>query len=215
MGRARWWARPTAPPTTPSEAGRRCGRRRSSATGRMRCGSTPAKQHVALQRVLTKALACWACSPRTNRCRQPGGDLPGTFLELDSLLPAAARARRLQALGITPRTKDAAPGGGAFPFVLFAAPPSGSEDYLGEIKAALGLWDGTGAFVFTSSAGVYTVEDGSGGCWPFVWVLLGCGSFGRQCGPGGRCGHCQRHPACPLSRMGQAAAARPSLPAGC
>ncbi|PRW58245.1 NAD(P)-binding domain [Chlorella sorokiniana] len=68
---------------------------------------------------------------------------------------------KLQALGITPRTKDAAPAGGRFPYVLFAAPPSGSEDYVGEIKAALSLWDGTGAFVFTSSAGVYTVEDGS------------------------------------------------------
>lgn len=72
---------------------------------------------------------------------------------------------RLAALGITPRTKDAAPSGGAFPYMLFAAPPSGSDDYLGELKAALALWDGTGAFVFTSSAGVYTVEDGSGGCW--------------------------------------------------
>ncbi len=51
--------------------------------------------------------------------------------------------------------------------MLFAAPPSGSEDYLGEIRAALSLWDGTGAFVFTSSAGVYTVEDGSGG-----WLIF-------------------------------------------
>lgn len=80
--------------------------------------------------------------------------------------------RRLQSLGITPRTKDAAPAGGRFPYVLFAAPPSGSEDYVGEIKAALALWDGTGAFVFTSSAGVYTVEDGSGG-WLGGW-LGGC-----------------------------------------
>lgn len=79
--------------------------------------------------------------------------------------PRRRRHRRLSALGISPRTKDAAPSGGAFPFVVFAAPPSGSEDYMGEIKAALALWDGTGSFVFTSSAGVYTVEDGSGGCW--------------------------------------------------
>ncbi|KAI3433574.1 hypothetical protein D9Q98_003385 [Chlorella vulgaris] len=68
---------------------------------------------------------------------------------------------KLQALGIAPRTKDAAAGGGTFPNVLFAAPPSGSADYVGEIKAALELWDGTGTFVFTSSAGLYTVEDGS------------------------------------------------------
>lgn len=78
--------------------------------------------------------------------------------------PPTSAARRLQALGLAARTKDAAAGGGTFPYVLFSAPPSGSADYLGEIKAALALWDGTGAFVFTSSAGVYTVEDGSGGC---------------------------------------------------
>ena len=56
---------------------------------------------------------------------------------------------------------------------MFAAPPSGSADYVGDIRAALDLWDGSGSFVFTSSAGVYTVEDGSGGCW-----LLG----GRRAG---------------------------------
>ena len=32
---------------------------------------------------------------------------------------------------------------------------------MGDVKAALQLWDGTGSFVFTSSAGVYAVEDGS------------------------------------------------------
>jgi hypothetical protein len=73
--------------------------------------------------------------------------------------------RRLQRLGITPRTREDAAAGGRFPFVVFAAPPSGSADYVGEIRAALDLWDGSGSFVFTSSAGVYTVEDGSGGCW--------------------------------------------------
>ena len=52
--------------------------------------------------------------------------------------------------------------------MLFSAPPSGSADYLAEIKQALSLWDGTGSFVFTSSAGVYTVEDGSGACRPFA-----------------------------------------------
>ncbi|PSC68244.1 NAD(P)-binding domain [Micractinium conductrix] len=67
---------------------------------------------------------------------------------------------KLSALGISPRTKEGA-GSGTFPNVTFAAPPSGSADYVAEIKAALSLWDGTGTFVFTSSAGVYTVEDGS------------------------------------------------------
>jgi len=61
----------------------------------------------------------------------------------------------LAALGLEPRTKAGAPAD-RFPFVLFAAPPSGSDDYAAEVEAALALWDGTGAFVFTSSAGLYT-----------------------------------------------------------
>ncbi|GAB4817924.1 hypothetical protein N2152v2_004970 [Parachlorella kessleri] len=67
---------------------------------------------------------------------------------------------RLRKLGITPVAKEAA-GSSQYPFVLFSAPPSGSADYLGEISSALQRWDGTGCFVFTSSAGVYPVEDGS------------------------------------------------------
>jgi hypothetical protein len=88
----------------------------------------------------------------------------GVFIPIHHTCPPCSVLCRLQALGIAPRTKDAAAGGGTFPNVLFAAPPSGSADYVGEIKAALELWDGTGTFVFTSSAGLYTVEDGSGGC---------------------------------------------------
>lgn len=30
-----------------------------------------------------------------------------------------------------------------------------------QVKAALQLWDGNGSFLFTSSAGLYTIEDGS------------------------------------------------------
>ena len=66
----------------------------------------------------------------------------------------------LQALGFNTRVKSEA-GPETFPFVVYAAPPSGSEDYVGDVKAALKLWDGSGSFVFTSSAGVYAVEDGS------------------------------------------------------
>lgn len=66
----------------------------------------------------------------------------------------------LQGLGISPRTKAEA-GPETFPFMVYSAPPSGSEDYVGDVKAALKLWDGTGAFVFTSSVAVYAVEDGS------------------------------------------------------
>lgn len=116
---------------------------------------------------------CAPAQPRSN------------FTPPPSLLASPAAACRLQALGIAPRTKDAAENGSTFSYVVFSAPPSGSADYLGEIKAALALWDGTGAFVFTSSAGVYTVEDGSGGlgwlckqqpCTAGCWgAALGCG----------------------------------------
>ncbi|KAL4528635.1 hypothetical protein Ndes2437B_g03182 [Nannochloris sp. 'desiccata'] len=66
----------------------------------------------------------------------------------------------LSALGVKPRLKTEA-GAEKFPFVCYSATPSGSEDYVSDVKAALNHWDGTGSFVFTSSAGVYAVEDGS------------------------------------------------------
>ena len=102
--------------------------------------------------------------------------------------------RRLLRTGIQPRLKQDA-GPEKFPYVLFSAPPSGSDDYPGEVSIqccrvlptqqyclacclllqqgsmpsstavqvakAVDLWDGSGGFVFTSSAGLYTVEDGS------------------------------------------------------
>ena len=43
---------------------------------------------------------------------------------------------RLRSLGLQPRTKSAADGK-KFPYVLFAAPPSGSEDYVGEVSTRL------------------------------------------------------------------------------
>lgn len=67
---------------------------------------------------------------------------------------------RLMSLGISPRVKSEASPSEKFPFVVFSAPPSGSEDYTGEIKAALKQWDGTGGFVFTSSTAVYAGKDG-------------------------------------------------------
>ncbi|EIE19832.1 hypothetical protein COCSUDRAFT_19021 [Coccomyxa subellipsoidea C-169] len=67
---------------------------------------------------------------------------------------------RLRKLNIAPRTKDAA-GSERFPFVVFSAPPSGSADYVSEVKAALQLWDGVGTFLYTGSAGIYATEDGS------------------------------------------------------
>lgn len=69
---------------------------------------------------------------------------------------------RLRKLGIVPRTNtEGLSRMENFPFVVFSAPPSGSEDYVKDIKAALNAWDGTGCFLFTSSAAVYDVEDGS------------------------------------------------------
>ena len=48
--------------------------------------------------------------------------------------------------------------------MLFAAPPSGSADFVAEIEKAISLWerDAPGAcFVYTGSAAVYDVDDGS------------------------------------------------------
>lgn len=47
-----------------------------------------------------------------------------------------------------------------FPFVIFAAPPSGNDDYIAEISRASGKWNGEGTLLFTSSAAVYDVEEG-------------------------------------------------------
>ncbi|KAG2427367.1 hypothetical protein HXX76_012560 [Chlamydomonas incerta] len=67
---------------------------------------------------------------------------------------------RLRAMGLTPATRSTLPPNKKYSFVAFAAPPSGSEDYVADIKAALALWDGTGSFVFTSSMSVCAVDDG-------------------------------------------------------
>jgi len=67
---------------------------------------------------------------------------------------------RLTALGIQPRVKAEADDR-KYPFVCFAAPPSGSEDYPAEVAAAAALWDGTGSLLFTGSAGLFTVDDGT------------------------------------------------------
>lgn len=67
---------------------------------------------------------------------------------------------KLRSLGLQPRVKSEADDR-KFPFVMFAAPPSGSEDYPAEIAAAAKLWDGTGTFLFSGSAGIFTADDGS------------------------------------------------------
>lgn len=66
----------------------------------------------------------------------------------------------MRALGISPRV---GPTSEKYANVVFCAPPSGSADYAGDVARAVEMWDGTGNFVFTSSAGVYDVNDG-GAC---------------------------------------------------
>jgi hypothetical protein len=66
----------------------------------------------------------------------------------------------LKKIGINPTTSSNDMGE-KFANVAFCAPPSGSEDYPGDVAKALSMWDGTGNFIFTSSAGVYNVNDGS------------------------------------------------------
>ncbi|KAL0019454.1 hypothetical protein WJX77_002659 [Trebouxia sp. C0004] len=67
---------------------------------------------------------------------------------------------RLRQMRIQPRTKVESDSR-QFPYVLFSAPPSGSSDYPAEVAEAAKLWNGAGALVFTSSAGLYEVDDGS------------------------------------------------------
>ena len=54
--------------------------------------------------------------------------------------------------------------GKKFRDVVFCAPPSGSEDYSADLKAAMELWDAEGqdgVFVFTSSSAVYKEQEGN------------------------------------------------------
>eukprot|EP00475_Leptophrys_vorax_P005529 TRINITY_DN13339_c0_g1_i1.p1 TRINITY_DN13339_c0_g1~~TRINITY_DN13339_c0_g1_i1.p1 ORF type:complete len:358 (+),score=-8.77 TRINITY_DN13339_c0_g1_i1:63-1136(+) len=73
------------------------------------------------------------------------------------------RHDQLRSMGVFPVLRDAKddalPAGA--PFVIFCAPPGGSEDYEGDVRAAARLWNGAGAFVFTSSSAVYAVNDNS------------------------------------------------------
>ncbi|CAL54696.1 NAD(P)-binding domain [Ostreococcus tauri] len=70
----------------------------------------------------------------------------------------------LTSIGVSPRTKDfdddEPSANRMFPYVIFSAPPSGSDDYAGEVEAALRYWNGGGAFAFTSSSAVYKNESG-------------------------------------------------------
>ncbi|KAF8059377.1 hypothetical protein HT031_005182 [Scenedesmus sp. PABB004] len=71
-----------------------------------------------------------------------------------------ANHERLRKMGLSPVTRDGVPPGKTFPYVLFSAPPSGSEDYPAAVAAAAAQWDGRGSFVFTSSMSVCATNDG-------------------------------------------------------
>lgn len=77
------------------------------------------------------------------------------------LTRTATRHEQLRSMGVFPILKDGAEAeleGGA-PFVLYCAPPSGSNDYAADVSAASSLWNGVGSFLFTSSSAVYAVKD--------------------------------------------------------
>ncbi|GBG83444.1 hypothetical protein CBR_g37156 [Chara braunii] len=67
---------------------------------------------------------------------------------------------RLRSMGIEPVTKAEAKADEKFPFIIFCAPPSQSEDYVAEVRAAASRWSGTGSLLFTSSSAVFDVPDG-------------------------------------------------------
>ncbi|MCD7450205.1 hypothetical protein HAX54_004352 [Datura stramonium] len=46
-----------------------------------------------------------------------------------------------------------------FPYVIFCAPPSQTEDYAGDIREAALNWNGEGSFLFTSSSAPYDCFD--------------------------------------------------------
>eukprot|EP00798_Chlamydomonas_sp_ICE-L_P020479 gene20478-27268_t len=73
-----------------------------------------------------------------------------------------ANHARLKNFGFEPHVRqDVATLQKKFPYVVFSAPPTHSEDYAADVKEAMSLWDGSGSFVFTSSMSVCSVDDGS------------------------------------------------------
>lgn len=134
------------------------------------------RQIFALNTISRRSMICSATSasstPSSHQLLIVGPGVLGSYLGklwLDKYGPGTVTGEtntpnnheKLKQIGITPRTKAEADPTQNFPFVAYAAPPSGSEDYPEDIKSALSLWDGTGNFLFTSSASVFNVDDGS------------------------------------------------------
>lgn len=73
---------------------------------------------------------------------------------------STVRHEDLRALGISPRVRNSQSSSNQkFSNVIFCAPPSGSDDYAAEVRLSAEYWNGEGAFLFTSSSGLYDVED--------------------------------------------------------
>ncbi|KAJ7538561.1 hypothetical protein O6H91_11G054300 [Diphasiastrum complanatum] len=68
------------------------------------------------------------------------------------------RHEELRGLGILPTLKQTE-SIEQFPYVIFCAPPSGSDDYPAELRLAAQRWNGLGSLLFTSSSAVYDCED--------------------------------------------------------
>ncbi|CAI5535438.1 unnamed protein product [Closterium sp. Naga37s-1] len=96
----------------------------------------------------------------------------GQGVQADTRFPGAkvygqtrsdTRHEQLRSMGVFPILRDVSNDAitGGVPFVIFCAPPGGSQDYEGDVRAAAALWNGTGAFLFTSSSAVYAVSDNS------------------------------------------------------
>jgi nucleoside-diphosphate-sugar epimerase len=72
---------------------------------------------------------------------------------------SSARHAPLKELGASVRLRSDPPPE-PFANVVFCVPPSVVSDYASEATRAVGLWDGTGRLVMTSSTAVYAEQDG-------------------------------------------------------
>eukprot|EP00879_Flechtneria_rotunda_P005880 GHRR01006186.1.p1 GENE.GHRR01006186.1~~GHRR01006186.1.p1 ORF type:complete len:376 (+),score=78.33 GHRR01006186.1:170-1297(+) len=149
---------------------------RQAATGLLQPSSTK-RQLIAISTLLSLSvprgsLVCMAAQAGSHNLLIVGPGVLGSYMGTlwkhefpDSTVTAQTNTEtnheRLSKMGLTPITRDAQPQDTKFPYVLFAAPPSGCENYPAAVKAATEQWDGTGSFVFTSSMSVCATEDGS------------------------------------------------------
>ncbi|MCD9643906.1 hypothetical protein HAX54_031790 [Datura stramonium] len=65
---------------------------------------------------------------------------------------------KLIKMGISPSTRETK-STSKFPYVVYCAPPSRTEDYPGDVRDAALRWSGEGSFLFTSSSAPYDCSD--------------------------------------------------------